>query len=261
MRQSRRPMQQLRHPPAAMRHDPVQAGRMKLDLARWLSDSTSRARRGDDATRGLREVGVRNAVVVLDYEGNRSQWQVPEASLDLEHRKQRSVIAGSARVAGNRGPWAMSFRFEDSDKTGNIELTTTIRDLVPSVIGQGVSGVVAAWSLSIYRCLPTFPRVLSTDGDVQTAKVAMELGAGRFGLPGMSSAPAQIDAGTASSRLQWFATVAQADAVHREVGRESHHADWRGECGYGKRRPCRNGDLMSSLRTACSQRRNLPSKA
>lgn len=172
----------------------LNAGRMKFDIARWLSESTMRARAGEDATHGLREVGVRDAVVVIDYEGKTTQWQVPEASVELDHRSRRSVIVASARVAGQRGPWDMLFRFEDRVSHGNIEVTTKLKELVPSSLSKVSTelGVLASLDMPVSADVSA---QISRDGDVQSAKLSFALGAGRFGLPGTTSAPATIDSG------------------------------------------------------------------
>lgn len=173
---------------------PASIGRAKLDLARWLSETTARARRGDDSTWGLREVGLRNATVLLDFDGQLSEWQVPEASIDLEHRKRRSIVSGNARIVGAAGPWAISVRSEDSEKTGHVDLTTTVRDLVPSTLSRAAPQLALFSSLDFPVAVDAFAR-LSNGGDLMSATFDLGLAQGMVGLPATTKSPVGIDAG------------------------------------------------------------------
>jgi hypothetical protein len=182
-------------PPAISRgNSPANIGRTKIDLARWLSETSARARSGEDATWGLREVGVRNATVVIDYDGMVSEWQVPEASIDLEHRKRRSIVSGDARITGAAGPWALSVRAEDSERTGHVDLTTTVRDLVPSTLAKAAPPFALLSSVDFPVAVDAFARV-SNAGDLISATLDLGLAQGMVGLPGTANSPVGVDAG------------------------------------------------------------------
>ncbi|MGQ0672068.1 MAG: AsmA-like C-terminal region-containing protein [Hyphomicrobium sp.] len=181
-------------PAAAAPPGAAEEPRATIDLARWFTEQSARARRGEDATSGLREVGVKNAVVQLDYKGRRSEWQVVEASVDLEHRKRRSRISGSARIIGQRGPWALSFQSEDSERSGTLALSAMVRDLVPSTLVKAFPELTALAAIDV----PVDSDVslnVGSEGTISAAKIEMALGAGRIGVPGTAGGPARVDAG------------------------------------------------------------------
>jgi AsmA-like C-terminal region len=169
-------------------------GEYRIDLARALAEMSRRARRGRDATSSLREVGLRDATVVVRYGGNSGEWKVSEAGVDLQHMKRGSVVSGRARVFSERGPWTFEFRAEDSGGSDGIRLTSSVRELVPSTLSQ------ASPQLSLLETLDMpvsgdISMELSAGGDVREGTVALQLGRGRILLPGQSSVPLVIDYG------------------------------------------------------------------
>ncbi|MEQ1712307.1 MAG: DUF3971 domain-containing protein, partial [Hyphomicrobium sp.] len=152
----------------------------RIDLARVLTDASRRARRGLDATSYLREVGMRDATITLESRRNVTQWLVPEVSIDLEHKKRSSVIAGLIKVASSHGPWSIAFRTEESDKTRTLVLKTTIRDFVP----RSVEGVMPAAGLLQALDLPLASDAtieLSSEGEIKSGTASISLGRGRIG--------------------------------------------------------------------------------
>lgn len=154
----------------------------QLNIAKMLSDSSRRARLRLDATSYLTEFALRNATVNLEYSGEKSSWIVPEASIDFDHTKKRSVISGRAKVDSVRGPWTFSFLTDESEKTGRLQVKTTVRDLVPATLAA------AAPPFALLRALqvPIAGHAtveLSTQGDIESSEVALEVGNGRILIP------------------------------------------------------------------------------
>lgn len=165
-----------------------------LDLARLIQQYTARARRRDDATASLSQIGLRNATVDVDYSGNRSQWKVAEISVDLDHRRRRSVISVLARIESDRGPWSLSMLTEDSERTGRVKLTASIRDLVPSALGRAMPELALLRSMD----LPVAGNAsieFQTTGELDSAGIAIELGRGILDFGPSVTAPMLIDAG------------------------------------------------------------------
>ena len=82
---------------AARRSAPDGVGTLKrIDLARVVTDMSSRARQRLDASSYLREFGLRNATVLVDYSGRTTEWRVPSLNVGLMHARTRSVISGRA---------------------------------------------------------------------------------------------------------------------------------------------------------------------
>ncbi len=156
-------------------------GLKRIDLARVVAESSRRARRGIDATSYLREIGLRNASILVDNGGKRSLWRVPEATVDLEHNKRSSVIAGAVKLASQQGPWTVAFRAEESERTKMLVVKATVRDLVPKALDStalpGLAGLMA-----IDAPVSSDATIeMSSDGSLRSAEADIEIGAGRLG--------------------------------------------------------------------------------
>ncbi len=166
----------------------------RIGLARLLARSSARARRGGGATSYLREFGLRNAKVTLDYEGKQTEWQVPEVAIDLEHMSKRSVISGRARIAQERGSWLLTFRTEDSEKARRLSVKVSVRDLVPSALGQSLPHLGLLQTLELPVAADASLK-LARSGVIKKARLAVELGKGRVNVSTMPQHPILVDAG------------------------------------------------------------------
>lgn len=166
----------------------------RIDLARVLAETSARARRGLDATSELRELGLRNATVTVDHDGGSSQWIVTELAIDLEHRATRSAMSGIARIASERGPWALTFRADDSEKTGLVNVKGSVRDLVPSMLSDAFPqlAMLANFDMPVAGDASL---ALSASGDLSSATLALEIGAGKVRLGPGSPQPVDVEAG------------------------------------------------------------------
>ena len=179
-------------PERAMR-PALPSGLRRIDLARILAKRSAAARQGEDASSFLRQVGLRDATVSVDYAGKLTQWVVQELDVDLEHLQQRSVISGMARVDSARGPWVMTFVTDDSDKTRDIKVKASLRDLVPSALGQVLPEF--GWLQTLNLPVSGDASVeVSTSGILKSATLALELGRGEIILPALQ-APLALEAG------------------------------------------------------------------
>ena len=166
----------------------------RIGLARLLARSSARARRGSGATSYLREFGLRNAKVVLDYEGKLTSWQVPEVAIDLQHMSKRSVISGRARIAQERGTWLLTFRAEDSEKAQSLNVKASVRDLIPSALGQSLPHLGLLQTLELPVAADASLQ-LATSGVLNHATLAVELGKGRVNVSTIPQHPILVDAG------------------------------------------------------------------
>ncbi len=165
-----------------------------LNLAKLLSESSARARRKMDATSYLSEFGIQNATVVLDYAGRHSSWRITDASIDFNHKRKRSVISGRATVASERGPWAFSFLTDETDKAGRLVVKTAIRDLVPSTLAAAAPPLALLKMFDVPVAGDASVE-LAIEGEIEKAEIALEAGAGRLVLPGVSADPFRLTAG------------------------------------------------------------------
>ena len=163
-----------------------------LNIAALLSEASQRARSRVGATSYLVEFGARNATVNLSYAGQKSSWRVPEASVDFDHARRRSVISGRAKVDSPRGPWAISFVTDETEKSDRLEVKTTLRDLVPSTLASAAPPLALLGMLDL-PIAGDATLQLSTSGDIESSLIAIEAGAGRIAHPDLD-APFKLEA-------------------------------------------------------------------
>lgn len=164
----------------------------RFDVARVITDATARARKRVDAASYLREIGMRNATVVLDHSGRRSVWKVPQVNVDLVHKRTRSIISAQARIETARGPFTFTLRTDDSEKTRTIKLKTSVENLVPRTLAKALPQLSLLETLD----MPVSGEAtleLSSDGTVTGGSLAVALGRGRLHVPAFGAAPFDLD--------------------------------------------------------------------
>ncbi len=175
------------------------AAMQRIDLARALAEASERARRGKDATSHLREVGLRNATVIIEQPGGATSWRVPEVAIELEHRQKRSTISGKATIVSGRAPWSLVFHSEESEKSRTIAVTAGIRDLVPRTLARALPqlGLLDGFDLPVGG---NANFELSRTGDVLSGSIAVEMSRGRIQLPWLPEVTFPVDAGLVDLR-------------------------------------------------------------
>jgi hypothetical protein len=216
------------------------AGPLKrIDLARVVTDMSSRARQRLDATSYLRELGLRNATVLVEYAGRKTEWRVPSLTVGLSHGRTRSIIAGRATVAAAGGrPWQLTFETDESESKRTLALKTSVNGLVPRTISSTVPQLSLLQALDV----PVDGQAtleLTSDGDVRTAALAMNMGHGSLRLPALPDAPLEVDGGSiklaydgdaekvtlAPSTLSWRGSrVTISGSAEAEKGNAEHPA-------------------------------------
>jgi hypothetical protein len=159
----------------------------RVDLGRAIAEMSSFARRGGLATSHLKEIGVRNATVVLDYGGTRSELSVAEGAIGLE----AGFISGAASINSARGLWMVSFRTDEPEPNA-LKVSATVRDLIPSTLAQALPHM----SLLEMLDMPVAGDLtldLSASGDFKSADLIIDAGHGKINLPSLGSAPIEID--------------------------------------------------------------------
>lgn len=163
-------------PRPAMR--PVASGAPTLksiDFGRLVRNATDQARQSQGAASFMREFGVRDATLHVDNQGHRTTWQLPELGIDLDHKENRSVIVGRARVAAGSGSWHLAFHTEHVDK--GLTLRTSVRGLVPSSLFelQRTGSLLSLIDLPVGADM-TFG--FAPNGDATSTEVDIEIGRG-----------------------------------------------------------------------------------
>ncbi|MGD9667933.1 MAG: AsmA-like C-terminal region-containing protein [Hyphomicrobiaceae bacterium] len=159
---------------------PGGAGALKsLNFSDVIRRATSEARGAGKAASYLREFGVRDAILNVEAQGNRTTWQLPELNIDFDHRESHSVVSGRARVASPSGSWRLAFHTDDS--AGETVLRASIRDFVPAAFFDTGHG----GSLLGYIDLPIGADVILSmepQGSVRAAHVDFGLGQGKLAI-------------------------------------------------------------------------------
>ncbi|HJZ30300.1 MAG TPA: AsmA-like C-terminal region-containing protein [Hyphomicrobiaceae bacterium] len=166
----------------------------RIDLVKMLSDASARARRREYATAYLREVGLRAATLIVDHNGRKSIWRLPELDIDLDHRRSRSSIAGRAQIESLAGPWTLNFRTFEAERTGTLQLALSVQNLVPRGLARTLPHLAALEGFD----LPVWGEAqleLSSDGDILGGKIGIDAAPGSVALPWLAETPFAIDGG------------------------------------------------------------------
>jgi AsmA-like C-terminal region/Protein of unknown function len=167
------------------------AGR-QLDVTRTIMDVFERARRGN--TSYLTRFGVKDAVVVLDQNGTQTSWQVPDFSIDLEHKNQRSILLGQANIASSKGEWQLEVRTEQRTRRQSLSITALIENLVPAGIAANFPSVAALEAFDMPVSGETNVE-LSNSGQFLAGDAKLQLGPGQIAPPWDPLNAMQIDQG------------------------------------------------------------------
>lgn len=186
-----------------------------IDLIQAVREAVVSSRRDTSAGSHLTAFGLKNGTVLLDQSGEQSVWRVLSGQIDLEHRNRRSVIVGSATISSQRGPWTLTLKSEEGDKSG-LGLEATFSGLVPRGIARNLPG------LSILEAIdtPLSGRVrmsLGGNGLVDAAAIEINVGQGPILLPVPDVLPFAISRGR---------ILANYSAAERKLVIEPSQLEW-----------------------------------
>jgi hypothetical protein len=218
--------------PPALAASPAQ-----LDVTRTITEVFERARRGDSSY--LTRFGVKDAKVVLSQDGVETLWQVPDFSIDLEHKDERSVLVGQASLASTKGDWQLDFRTEERPKRRSLSITALIQDLVPSGLAETFSGMAMLKALDLPISGETSLE-LATSGKFLSGEADLELAKGHITPPWDPENAMQIDQGNLHlkyfkrkrvveiepSTLTWGSSKATISGNFRNVGTDHGSPSW-----------------------------------
>jgi hypothetical protein len=176
---------------AAAPAEPLPGGQV-LDVTRTVTEVFERARSGN--TSYLTRFGVQNALVVLSQDGSQTSWQVPDFSVDFEHRNQRSALVGQANFASAKGDWQLEFRTAQQPKRGSLAITALIQNLVPSGVAGNFPALGALKSLDMVVNGETTVE-LSNSGEFLAGEGTFDLESGQITPPWDPDSPLRIDSG------------------------------------------------------------------
>lgn len=165
------------------------------DLSAILRSASTYARGGGYQSSGLREVGLRNATLLLDAEGRKTSWQIPRLLVDVDHRSDRSVISGSARVSSAGRIWSASFQADDDANGDLLTVSTSIQDLVPKNIADAVPGL-SLLALFDQPASANIEAKFDRSGQLKDSKIAVELSGTHLQLQDMPKPLFEVEKGS-----------------------------------------------------------------
>jgi hypothetical protein len=189
--------------PPAPQAEPLSGGQV-LDVTRTVTEVFERARRGN--TSYLTRFGVQDALVVLSQNGSQTSWQVPDFSVDFEHRNQRSALVGQANFASTKGDWQLEFRTAQQPKRGSLAITALIQNLVPSGVAGNFPALEALKTLDMVVNGETTLE-LSNSGEFLSGEGTFDLESGQITPPWDPDSPLRIDKGKLNIRYEKDADV------------------------------------------------------
>ena len=106
-----------------------------IDFIKAMTDISAQARRHEHVTAYLREIGLKQATLIVDNGRRKTIWRVPEVRIDLSHKASRSLIEGRAVIDSLTGPWSLDF--QTAEVTGSQQLIVQAK--VAGVNPRGLS--------------------------------------------------------------------------------------------------------------------------
>ncbi len=168
------------------------SGARSLDVTSTIAEVFERARSGN--TSYLTRFGVKNALVVLSQNGTQTSWQVPDVSVDLEHKDNRSLLVGQANIASTKGDWQLEVRTEQRTRRQSLTITALIQNLVPSGLAGNFPSLGALKALDL-PVLGEATVELSDSGKFLSGDAKLKLASGQITPPWDPDTPVRIDYG------------------------------------------------------------------
>lgn len=216
---------------------PQAAAGRKLDVTRTVTDVFERARRGDSSY--LTRFGVKDAEVVLSQGGVQTLWAVPDFSIDLDHKDERSVLVGQANLASDKGDWKLDFRTEQRSVRQSLAITALIENLVPSGLASTFPSVPVLKALDMPITGETSAEFTNA-GKFLSGEAKLELKPGKITPPWDPYNAMGIDSGNLNLRyakkegiveiqpstLRWGESEATFSGEFRRTGDDKEHPTW-----------------------------------
>ena len=167
-----------------------------ITVLRTLAGLLGKMRTGPEAGRLLDKIGVRNALIELDYGGRQSRWGVPSGDIDIKHLADRSIVSGLTTVVEAQGQnVVLAFHAEASAKTRQIVLRTSVRDLQSSAVARVAPAFGDLARLDVSLSAEAMFNLKET-GAVVDGAMTIEVGAGSVDIAATKGiAPLQLDHG------------------------------------------------------------------
>ena len=109
-----------------------------INFVEALANISAKARRRENVTAYIREIGLKQATLIVDNGSRKTIWRAPEIKLDLRHKASSSLINGRAVIDGLTGPWSLDFMTVDAAAAQQIIIQANVHDLNPRGLSRQV---------------------------------------------------------------------------------------------------------------------------
>ena len=170
-----------------------------INFVETLTVLSAKARRRENVTAYIREIGLRQATLIVDNGRRKTIWRAPEIKLDLRHKTNSSLINGRAVIDGLTGPWSLDFQTVEAAAAQQIIIQAKVHDLNPRGLSRQVPALSNFENVDVpldgeARLELTSKGVIGAATFALTARPGQILGQ-NFNLGGPQK-PGQIEAGT-----------------------------------------------------------------
>ncbi len=161
-----------------------------LDLTTALKNVFVAMRRGETAY--LTNFGIRDAVVFFDRGEHVTRWDVPQATIDLDHERRNSAVLGNVTVRSGAGEWQVKLRAGQNRRNGVLDLAVSVDDVNPRLIAEEFPSykTLKIWDMPVSVSADLD---LDGNGDVLSAEIEADLSHGHLFAPWDENHPATID--------------------------------------------------------------------
>lgn len=165
-----------------------------IAIAQTIAEALEQARAHATASSYLSAIGMIDARIILFQDRQRSQFTLPELSVELRHRQKRSYIAGKATLRSADEQWTIEFDARESQKEQQFTLTAGFADLTPS----GLAAAFPQFPVLAMLAMPVNGSAtmnIGHDGTLRDLEASVTLGQGPIQLAGIGISPLHLDEG------------------------------------------------------------------
>ncbi|NQX79810.1 MAG: hypothetical protein HRT83_04570 [Hyphomicrobiaceae bacterium] len=166
------------------------------DLERIIANLSPIIRQQSLAKAHLNRISLRKAMIIIDYEGDRTAFEVQAANFNLTHTDVRSVLSGNIAFYSKRGIWHLGLQIEDTKESNRVHLSVVVKDLYPQAIADVIPKLKALDHLQLpisVRADYFFsPKDRSLNGILE-----IEFGTGQFLIPALGKESLFLNSGRA----------------------------------------------------------------
>jgi hypothetical protein len=173
---------QANQPSAQPAQQTSTGGRTQLDLPALLAAVIGRDGRPSGTSSYIKSIGLRNAVLVMEYGADEAIWRIVEGELGIDHRRAGSAATADLRFQSPNGPWRMVLSATREEAGHAVAVDARLTDAMPSRLA-GTMPFLAPLSAFEVPITGSAAIRLAQSGEVLAAAGVVEFGRGAI-VPG-----------------------------------------------------------------------------